>query len=279
MNNNCSSSYCFGWMRFVVALLVCMVLRSPCLAQERIDIKLGAGALKDPLLDVVLPPRTSPDTVQFLHNGISIRQVGDVEGKKTGVAGFKLHSNATGDFKFSLDFECKKLEKAKTGWGQGLMIRVMTDDPATPVMAFGCVANKQFDRGWVIQINHSGEVPQERFAGQFNFDKGTWTIQRVGSELTLSIGKDLESLETIKKVKGTDASLAGVHVWCTRQESGNSPAEYLLRRVQFEADSLFAYKEAPSPFWNWWKLLAIVLGINIAAFVGIYFYGNRMRKK
>jgi hypothetical protein len=273
-----------SWCRFSRSVLMIAFgfvafsfLCTLCPAAEKVDIKLGVGALKDPLLDVVLPPRTSKDTVQFLPNGLAIRQGADVQGKKTGVAGFKLHSNAAGDFKFMLDFECKKLEKAKAGWGQGLMIRVMTDDPATPVMAFGCVANQQFDRGWVIQINHTKDVPQERFAGQFNFEKGTWSIQRVGSELTLSIGKDSESLEVIKTVKGTDASLSGVHVWCTRQETGNSPAEYLLKRVQFEADSMFAFKEAPYSFWNWWTLIATVLGLNAIGL--IIFFVRRLRER
>ena len=247
-------------------------------ASESIDIKLDTSALKDPLVDIVLPPRTSPDTVQFLPNGILVRQVADVQGKKTGVAGLKLHSNATGDFTFSLDFECKKLEKAKSGWGQGLMIRVLTDDPATPVMAFGCVANKQFDRGYVIQINHPEGTPQERFAGRLDFEKGTWTIQRIGSELTLSVGNDRESAEILKTVKGTNASLSGVHVWCTRQESGNSPAEYLLKRLRFESDSMFAYKEAPAAFGNWWTLFAIVVGGNLVAFIAIYLCQRRTPK-
>jgi hypothetical protein len=275
-----TSSWC-RFSRSVVSITFWFVAFSSqstlCPAAEQVDIKLGAGALKDPLLDVVLPPRTSKDTVQFLPNGLSIRQGADVQGKKTGVAGFKLHSNATGDFKFMLDFECKKLEKAKAGWGQGLMIRVMTDDPATPVMAFGCVANQQFDRGWVIQINHAKDVPQERFAGPFDFEKGTWSIQRVGSDLTLSIGKDSQSLEVIKTVKGTDASLSGVHVWCTRQETGNSPAEYLLKRVQFEADSMFAFKEAPYSLWNWWTLFAVVLGLNAIGL--IIFFVRRLRER
>ncbi len=253
-------------------------INSLVFASESIDIKLDTGALKDPLLDVVLPPRTSPDTVKFLPNGILIRQVADVQGKKTGVAGMKLHSNATGDFTFSLDFECKKLEKAKSGWGQGLMIRVMTDDPATPVMAFGCVANQQFDRGYVIQINHPQGTPQERFAGPLNFEKGTWTIQRIGSKLTLSVGKDRESAEILKTVQGTSASLAGVHIWCTRQESGNSPAEYLLKRLRFESDSMFTYKVAPATFWNWWTLLAIVVSGNMVAFVAIYLLQRRTPK-
>ncbi len=78
---------------------------------ETIDIQLGSGALKDPLLDLVFPPRTSRDTLQLRTNGILIRQVGDVAGKKTGVSGLKFHANAAGDFTFSIDFDCKKLER------------------------------------------------------------------------------------------------------------------------------------------------------------------------
>ena len=72
--------------------------------------------------------------------GYAFREmVADVKNKKTGVTGLKLLTSVQGDFTLELDFECKKLDRPSSGWGQGLVIRLLTDDPDTPVIAIGCV--------------------------------------------------------------------------------------------------------------------------------------------
>jgi len=112
----------------------------------KMDIALGTSALKDPLIEVVLPPKESRDTLSFQNEGMLIQQFPDQPGVKTGVAGLKLLSNVEGDFSFQIDFDLIQLAKPKKGWGQGLVIRILTDDQNSPIMAFGCVATLQKDR-------------------------------------------------------------------------------------------------------------------------------------
>lgn len=263
MNSSCSL-----YSRSMAGIIT-LTITSSVFAGDSVDIRLGSSALKDPLIEYVMPPKGSPDQVQFLADGILIKQVADVKNKKTGVTGLKLLTSAQGDFTLELDFECKKLDRPSSGWGQGLVIRLLTDDPDTPVIAIGCVANKQFARCCWIQMAHGDTRPADRFSKECSFAKGEWIVQRSGKELALSVRERGSDPVEITRMPCTTASLNGIHVWSTRQESGNGAAEFLLKNVKFTSDSFFTYKDPPASIWNGWTLFAIVVGVNL---VGYLFY-------
>ncbi len=275
--------------RFILMVFGC-VLCLPALGEGevKLDIRLDSSALKDPLIEVVLPPKESMDTLRPTSDGILIQQVADQPGVKTGVAGIKLLSNVEGDFSFQLDFDVLKLARPTKGWGQGLVIRILTDDKESPVIAFGCMATMKQDRMyWINFLRGDGEKPVQQFLPS-TFQAGAWKISREGNEIILSVqenqsmpnkSKPGETVDakpaTMKELVRrpcTKATLQGIHVWGIRQESGNTEAEFLLKRLQLTADGFFSFKEAPrSSFWYW-----VLAGLVVAtAVLGAVLLGHK----
>jgi hypothetical protein len=250
---------------FVGALILGNFFCQPVFGEGpvKLDITLGASALKDPLIELVLPPKGSMDTLTYGPEGILIKQVADQLGVKTGVAGLKLLSNVEGDFSFQLDFEVIKLARPKKGWGQGLVIRILTDDKNAPIMALGCVATLQKDRMYWVNLQRGPGKPPDQSFFPADFKKGTWTVDRRGKEIILSVQEDKGPAKEIARRPCTDASLQGIHVWSVRQESGNTEAEFLLKRVRLNADSFLSYKEPPTS-WSWGWIAAGIAVISLA---------------
>jgi hypothetical protein len=266
--------------RFILMVFGC-VLCLPALGEGevKLDIRLDSSALKDPLIEVVLPPKGSKDTLRFSSDGMLIQQVADVPGITTGVAGLKLLSNVEGDFSVQLDFSVLKLARPSAGWGQGLVIRILTDDKESPVIAFGCMATMKQDRMyWVNFQRGKGEKPIQQFLPS-TFQSGSWKISREGNEITLSVQENESMLNKSKpgeivnakqspmkelvRSPCTKATLQGIHVWSVRQELGNTEAEFLLKRLQLRADGFLSFKEAPrSSFW-YWVLASLVVATTV----------------
>lgn len=246
--------------------MLCLACHSFVNAEDSIDIALGQSSLKDPLIEYVMPPNGSPDRVRFLANGILVCQVPEVKGKPTGGTGIKLHANFRDDFKFRVEFECRKLQKPSSGWGQGMMIRLLTDNPSSPVMAFGCIATKSLDRCYYIQFPHKGGKPI-RFVRSSEFRQGAWIIERQASEISLTIEDEKGNSTEIASMPCTTASLNGIQLWCTRQVAGNSDAEFLLERIQLSGTHFFTQEEHNAGWWRWWSPLLCVCSLNAIGFV------------
>jgi len=273
-----------GLILFVGVLFFGSLLCQPVFGEGpvKVDIALGTSALKDPLIEVVLPPKGSMDTLSFRPDGILIQQVADQPGVKTGVTGIKLLSNVEGDFSFQLDFDAIKLARPRKGWGQGLVIRILTDDKNAPIMAFGCVATLQSDRMYWINLQRGAGKPPDQIFLPSDFKSGTWTVAREGSEIVLSVLENQIAasgaqdgavatkkgiLREVARRPCTTATLQGIHVWSVRQESGNTEAEFLLRRLRLTADSFFSFKETPKTAYWVWVLTGIVVVSSIAGIV------------
>lgn len=265
-----------GCRRLVAAILICHALTSIGGAADTVEISLGANALKDPLVEYAMPPRGSPDRVEFLPAGILVRQMAEVKGRPSGGTGVKLLVNAKGDFRCEVEFECHQLDKPSAGWGQGMLIRVLTDDPQSPVMAFGCIANKRFPRCYWVQLTHGESKPADRFVRPCTFSKGSWIVERKGREVVLSVNDGSGHIHVVTKLPCTEANLNGVQLWCTRQETGNAAAEFLLKKVSFSTDSMFAYAEPPRKAWGPWTMAMVVILVNALGYA-IYWGGKRLK--
>jgi hypothetical protein len=126
-------------------------------------------------------------------------------------------------------------------------------------------------------MNHTDSRKQEYQTEPLSFSKGTWLIERKENELFVSINESGASFREIKRMPCTTAPLRELQVLCTRQESGNSPTEFLLKRVQFVGDQFFSQPPPKPPFWNAWKIS--VLGLLVVATGGGAFFLNRIRGK
>lgn len=243
---------------------------------EEIEVKLGANALKDPLIEFVMPPDGSPDQVQFVRDGILVTQSADVPGKRTGVTGFKLLTTAEGDFEFRLDVEVRKLRPPTEGWGHGVMIRVLLDDESQPIISGGCVAQKSDNLAFLHQVMRDPNDKTERARTPFQFKTGEITLSRIEGETILSVRPDGGEEREVSRLPCSRSSVSEIQVWCTRLTEGNSEANYLLKNVKFKAGNFFVYKE-PKERINWWMVLriAIISGGVVAAMV--YFWKRRVR--
>ncbi len=240
----------------------------------RFDMPLNGGALKDPLLEMVMPPRGSPDRVSFQPDGIYVRQVEEIAGQPSAGCGLKFINNAAGDFKFEIEFECKELQPPKSGWGQGMMIRILTDDPEASVMAVGCVANQQHPRCLWIQMPR-GNGQQPMYGSQpTDFKKGVWIVERKADELICSIKTKDEPLAEKIRLPCTTSSLNGVQFWFTRQAAGNTKSEFVLKHLKFECDRFFTYQAPGKSGWSWRTILLLTLATCWGGY-GIYRFANR----
>lgn len=250
--------------------------------QEEIVINLGGSGANDALIAVVAPPVGSPDTLNAEGGGIRIQQVEQTEKVATGVAGFKMNCNTHGDFRFELDVDINKLEQPKKGWANGVMIRVITDDPEQGVIAFGRVAHIQLTSAWWMTIEHND--PDKKFQRMLpsDFQKGTLRVERIGDRVSFTAipaedskpAKAKPAADSPRPVSGvivadqpcTTASLQGIHVWATRPQVGSGAADVLLKTVRLKADGFFSYREPELNFWNRWTIFWAVVASNVVAF-------------
>ena len=86
------------------------------------------------------------------------------------------------------------------------------------------------------------------------FKEGSFIIARSGKEVTFTVdnGRERRLLETFPC---STADLSGVELGCTRLEKGNTPAEYLLKRLTINSNRIFSYQTPKKPWFTWWKVL------------------------
>lgn len=230
-------------------------------ASERFEIPLDAQAQLDPLIQFTLPTTDSPDKAIFTRSGLRVIQRKDIAGKKSTVSGFKIPVNVDGDFEFSLDLKCVKMNHPEKGWGHGVMIRVILDDERQPVLVGGCITQENNGRALEARVLHEpGEKP-DRVLQPVSFQQGTLTASRVGNEFVLTAAEKGKPAVEIARLPCSTAKLSGIHVWCSRLPKDNAEAEYLLQRVRFEGDELFTYETAP-PSYTWYWIFGGLLVIN-----------------
>ncbi len=250
-------------------LLVTCGLPVSSQATEIIDITLDASARDNPLLEFLLPADNSTDQFEFGAQGIRVKQSSE-SGSKAQNLGFVLKATSQDHFLFELDFECPKLSPPKAGWGQGILIRIVTEDASAPSMAVGYVANKQFKGALCFTPNHTDSRKQTYEFQPLSSTQGTLLIERKQDELFVSLDESgVGSFRLLKRAKCTPAAVSEIQVLCTRQGSGNTPAEYLLKRVQWIGSSYFS-QPPPSPPWVTWGRIKFVFWLG-ALTAGIVF--------
>ena len=252
----------WAWLAFSTLLL----FSQPVIAVESVEIPLGAGALKDPLVECWFPPKGCPDKVQFLRSGVSVRQYADKKGSPKGGAGIMLVASAKGDFKYQLDFQIKQLKPPVSGWGQGIMLRFMTDDPKMPLMVFGIIATKDIERGYRIEFPQAADKSLKKLDVPCSFSSGTWTIERIGGDISLKVVDTKGIVEDVATFPCTTASLNRIQIVCTRQNEGNADAEYVFKRIRLDSDEFFTFEQPQVTWWNWRTLFVTVLAANGCAF-------------
>ncbi len=226
-----------------------------------------ATAQRDPLVEVVSPPASSPDRVSFTQEGMLISQHADVPNTPTSVAGFKMLLAASGDFKAALHFRIDELQAPSEGWGQGLIFTLHFNDVDQTQLKLNQVAfngaeglNTSIDR-------FTKSAPQEFQIFADSIRDGSMIIERVGDEAIFSLN-DKNGLREVARLPCPSANLRGIDVWSTRQGSGNTSAKILLKRLTIEAGSFTASADAPISFWTSQRLfiaanvvMVIVLGV------------------
>lgn len=221
------------------------------------------------------PHDSSSDQLEFGANGIRIKQSTE-SGEKAQSVGFILKATSQDHFLFELEFECPKLTPPKGGSVQGLLIRVVTEDPNAPVMAIAYVASKQFKSALGWTANHTDARKQNFEFQPLSIANGTLLVERKQDELFVSIDESgVGSFRLLKQVKCTPAAVKEIQVLCTRQPSGNTPAEYLLKRVRWVGDSYF-HQAPPSPPWVTWARIKVAAWLAALA-AGTFYVINGVR--
>ena len=242
------------------------------------DIVLDASTREDPRFKFLLPPVGSHDELEFGAQGIVVKQTTDA-GKKTQHLGFELQMTSKDHFLFMLDFECPKMVAPRQGWGQGLLIRLVTEDPQAPIMAIGYVANRKYKSALCYTANHTDTNKQSYVFQPESFKKGKLLIERKGGELFISVDEsEVGSYRLLKRVACTLAPVKEVQVWCTRQASGNTPAQYLLKRVQWIGDSYFSQPPPSPPLVTWQRVKTFLFWSALLAGVVYVVQGVRTGK-
>lgn len=249
---------------FLVASLVTGLTSLELMASDRLEVDLK-NAARDPLIDFTSPIAGSPDRVEVTRDGLLIRQGRDKPGVAKRDTGFKFLLSASGDFKASLDLKKVRLDEPTSGWGQGLIFSVWLDDPEQSVLQICLLALP--GSGLTIRAERIGRkvTPPVRKVANVDFDNGTFVIGRVGKKASFALINGTTKTPIFEIDCGT-GDVQSLSVWCTRQDKGNAPAEYLLRSLTVEANGFYSYKKS-SDWFTWWhgmgltSLAALAIGI------------------
>ena len=243
--------------RLGVKLLLVVASLGNCSAEEIvIDLR---KANNDPLIDLVPPPTGSPDRVQTTKDGLRILQAADVPGRPTGITGFKSTIAASGDFSITLDLKITKLAGPSAGWGHGLIFAVFLDDESQTTLKLNQIAYRGQDSSQsMVEISGPGVQAPTYQPGPANFRDGKLIIERRGSVAIFSIELAKEKVRNeIARIPCPTNDVRTVEVWSTRVETGNAPADILLRSLRIDADSFYSYKRPVLGWITWWQLLII----------------------
>jgi hypothetical protein len=146
-------------------------------------------------------------------------------------------------------------------------------------MAVGYVATRKYKNALCYTPNHTDTRKQTYVFQPESFTQGQLLIERKDQELFISIDESrVGSFRLLKRIACTTAPIHEVQVWCTRQESGNSTAQYLLKRVQWIGDEYFSQPPPPPPFWTWGMVKAILFWSAMLAGIAYVVQGVRSGK-
>ena len=228
-----------------VGLLLCSSLS---FASERLEVDLR-NASRDPLIDFTSPIAGSPDRVEVTRDGLLIRQGRDKKGVTKRDTGFKFLLSGSGGFEVSLDLKKVKLEEPSSGWGQGLIFSLWLDDPEQSVLQVCLLALP--GSGVSIRAKKIGrnvKIPMRKNVN-IDFDSGKFVISRTGTLASFSVANGTKETKVFEAECGS-RDIQSISVWCTRQDQGNTPAEYLLRSLAVKADGFYSYQK--TAYWFTW---------------------------
>ncbi len=252
----------FSWLGWASGIISCHA--------ETITVDLRQ-ATSDPLIDLVPPPAGSPDRIQVTGQGLRITQSSDVPGRTTGVTGFKSMIAASGDFTVTLDLRINKLSGPSDGWGHGLIFAIFLDDEVQTALKLNQVAYPG-QTSAQIMVEKSDRSPDQPIyqPGPESFRDGKLIVQRIGREVLFFIepAKTKERQE-VARLTCPAHDIRTVEVWSTRVDKGNAPADILLRSLEIEADTFYAFKRPVLGWLTWWQ--ALMIG-NVALIVGLLGY-------
>lgn len=241
-----------------------------------IDFKQGTA--NQERFELTVPPDNSLDKLESTDGGLRIRQI-ETGGVNAKTSGFTIDATAASAFAFILDFEIKQLDIPKSSRMQGMWIRFVFEHEEIP--ALGITTSSKLKRGLVSTTKHSDLPNMEIQIEPSAFSKGTWIVERQQNELKLSISESANSFRVAKRILCPEAPLKEIQVWCTRQSSGNAPAEYIFERARFVDFSLVETKAISRPLISWQTLNRVAYyGYFLAAigFVGWYLYRRASRE-
>lgn len=236
-------------LAIAILLSVCSTCRGETLV---IDLRL---ANNDPLIDFTAPLRGSPDRVRVVDDGLLVKQGKDKKGFAKRDTGFKFLLSASGDFKATLDLKKNRLEEPKSGWGQGLIFSVWLDDPEQTVLQVSLIALP--NRGESIRAEKVGRKVKSpvRESVASDFSDGMLVVSRQGKNAKFEVVAD-GTATTILEAPVPTTDVRSVSVWCTRQDSGNTPAEFLIRNLEVQTDEFYSYQKSRGLGFSWWYLCA-----------------------
>lgn len=265
-----------------VAICFLMLLGSFLYAQEAVqppsEIRLDPTAKDDPRIEFLRPPAGSADTLELGPNGIVVKQGTDT-GANANHLGFKLKSSAKTDFLMMLDFEVKSIQPPFSGWGQGILVRIVPEDAQLPAVAVGYAANENTPGAFCYSMNHTDAAEQNFQFEPMELTKGSWILERKNQQLILSIDESgIGSYRMLKRIPCPEFPVKEIQVLCTRQNSGNTPAEYLLKRIQWIGDDYFGRPHPKPPFFTFQRVRSIAFWLAILGGVIYVVQGVRSGK-
>lgn len=120
----------------------------------------------------------------------------------------------------------------------------------------------------------NSDKPAEYYDRDMPFKDGSFTIARRGAEVIFAVDNGRGS-QVIETRPCATVDVRSVEIGCTRLEKGNTPVEFLLKRIALEADQFFAYQVPDRPWLTWWK---VAIGVQLVLVVGLLFFWARRRQ-
>jgi len=245
------------------------VLHERVEGRESLSIPMNPSVQRDPVVQWIGPRRDG--VVDFRADGILVEQTSQDEH----LVGVKSRFSLGGDFEVEFDFDVLRLEAPTKGDKQGLTLRFIFDTVKDPTLSFGYLANSKGEKEFVV--NPGGMLKQKvkRFPAK-EVRSVKLAVRRIGNEVSYTIKADSQ-LEFTGKVQVVDKEVRDFAVFALRQDTGNTKAGYILRRVEVTADRFPSYARQPPGSLSWWTILVVLQVTAVCVLLGWMLY-RRLKK-
>ncbi|MFN3192095.1 MAG: hypothetical protein ACE361_16405 [Aureliella sp.] len=204
--------------------------------------------------------------IAFASDGARITQPA---GSHVLPTGLQVEVAALSHFSFMVDCEVVKKPRVNTGSPNGLLIRLVYQDPKVVSPAVGLLAARRTPMSFASTPSYEGSSKQKYDFVPFDLSRCKLAITRVAETLEVSVGDTEMTLRPFASVPCPKGAIQGVEVVCLPNRSKKDAGEFVLREITFVGDP-FINQPKPVDYWAYTWPIKWIVGLGFIAGLAAY---------